>query len=70
MARALFTYYKHSMMDPEHISQDTPEDAAFRAAVEQGLVSLDSGRKIPYEDVRKWLLSWGTENEQSAPECL
>ena len=29
----------------------------------------DAGRTVPYEDVRKWLLSWGTENERPKPEC-
>ena len=57
------------MANPESIPQDTPEDAAFRLAVEQGLVSLDAGRTIPYEEVRRWMLTWGTENEQPAPKC-
>ena len=39
------------------------EDAAFTAAVDEGLASLDVGRSVPYEDVRRWLLSWGAENE-------
>ncbi len=47
-------------------SEDTD---AFVAAVEAGLRSLDEGRKIPYETVRDWLLSWGTERETSPPEC-
>lgn len=43
--------------------------AAFVAAVEEGLADLDAGRTVPYEDVRRWLLSWGTENELPPPTC-
>jgi len=48
---------------------ETPEDAAQRAAVEAGLSSLDAGKSVPYEEVRKWLLSWGSDDETSAMEC-
>jgi predicted transcriptional regulator len=49
-----------------------PEDAdevAFRQAVADGTASLDAGRSVPYEVVRRWLLSWGTEAELPPPEC-
>ena len=45
------------------------EDAAFAAAVREGLASLDAGRNTPYEDVRRWLLSWGADKELPPPEC-
>ena len=57
------------MAKPDPIAHELPNDAALKAAVEEGIASLDAGRAVPYEDVRRWLLSWGTENEQSAPEC-
>ena len=47
----------------------TPDDVAFLEAVRAGKASLDQGRVIPFELVRPWLLSWGTENELSPPEC-
>lgn len=47
---------------------DPAQDAAFVAAVEAGQASLDSGRGIPYEDVRRWMLSWGTEKKLPPPE--
>jgi predicted transcriptional regulator len=50
-------------------SDDDAETAAFIAAVQQGLVSAEGGRTVPYEAVRKWLLSWGTDNELPPPEC-
>jgi predicted transcriptional regulator len=42
---------------------------AYVKAVEDGLRSLDEGRKLPYDDVRDWLLSWGTDREKLPPEC-
>jgi len=45
------------------------ETEAFLAAVDGGLADAEAGRTIPYEDVRRWLLSWGTENELPPPEC-
>lgn len=48
-----------------------PDDdsAAFLKAVEEGLADADAGRTVPYEDVRRWLLSWGAETELPLPEC-
>ena len=48
---------------------DDLDTEAFVAAVKDGIASADAGRTVPYEDVRKWLLSWGTENELPKPEC-
>jgi predicted transcriptional regulator len=48
---------------------DDPNDQAFRQAVVEGIASLNAGRRIPYGDIRRWLLSWGTENELPPPEC-
>ncbi len=45
------------------------QEAAFRAAVREGIASADAGRLIPWEDVRRWMLSWGTPNELPPPEC-
>ena len=48
-----------------------PDDGAaeFLAAVDAGIADADAGRTVPHEDVRRWLLSWGTENELPPPEC-
>jgi len=53
---------------PAHDPDDT-EATAFSAAVKEGIDDADAGRTIPYDDVRRWLLSWGTENELPPPEC-
>jgi len=48
-----------------------PDDdsAAEIAAVKEGLADADAGRTVPYEGVRRWLLSWGTDSELPPPEC-
>jgi predicted transcriptional regulator len=47
-----------------------PDDTeAFRKAVEKGQRSLDQGRSVTYDKVRRWLLSWGTDKETPPPEC-
>ena len=42
---------------------------AFVRAVEEGIADAEAGRTVPWEEVRRWLLSWGTENELPPPEC-
>jgi predicted transcriptional regulator len=48
---------------------DEPDTEAFVAGIKRDLASAGAGRTVPYEDVRKWLLSWGTEDELPKPEC-
>lgn len=48
---------------------DDDDTALYRRAVEEGLASLDAGRSVPYEHLRRWLLSWGTKNETPPPSC-
>ncbi len=45
------------------------DPAVFRQAVDEGLKSLDGGRSLSYDKVRRWLLSWGTDRETPPPEC-
>jgi hypothetical protein len=52
--------------DPDLVEMSPEEEAAFRRAVQE---ALDDPRpSIPFEKVKKWLLSWGTENELPPPE--
>jgi len=46
-----------------------PERTALSAAVREGLADAKSGRVISYEEIRRWLLSWGTEKELPPPKC-
>jgi predicted transcriptional regulator len=57
------------MAEPKPTLPNNDDDAAFAAAVEAGVASLDAGRGVSYEDVRRWLLSWGTTDELAPPEC-
>lgn len=46
-------------------AQDT---AAFVAAVQEGIEAAKAGHTVPYEDVRRWVLSWGTPDELAPPQ--
>ena len=49
---------------PAYVPASPDEEAAFLAAVEEGIADADAGRLIPWKDVRDWLLSW----ENGAPK--
>ena len=50
----------------ETVELSPEERAELRRAVRE---ALDDPRpSIPFEKVKKWLLSWGTENELPPPE--
>ena len=38
-------------------------------AIAEAQADIAAGRVIPYEEVRRWLLSWGTDHELPPPEC-
>ena len=40
-----------------------PKLESFRAAVQAGVEDADAGRTVPWEKIRPWVLSWGTEGE-------
>ena len=47
-----------------------PEDrAAYLAAVDEGLADAEAKRTVPFEKVRRWLLSWGSDQELPPPKC-
>lgn len=55
---------------PQSTDHDDGNDAAeFIAAVTEGMAAADAGRVVPYEAVRQWLLSWGTDHELPPPKC-
>jgi len=37
--------------------------------IRQAERQVESGHYVRHEDMKAWLLSWGTENELAAPEC-
>jgi predicted transcriptional regulator len=50
-------------------SRETSEAAAFLQEVARGIASAEAGRLIPYEAVRRWILSWGSGAEREPPQC-
>jgi predicted transcriptional regulator len=50
-------------------SDDSQTDEAFVAAIEEARAQVDAGKTVSYEEVRRWLLSWGTETELPRPKC-
>ena len=49
------------MAKPTPAHPPIEDDNVFVDAVQDGLRSLDAGRSLSYEKVRRWLLSWRTE---------
>jgi predicted transcriptional regulator len=56
-------------LQPVDPMADTEDSNALIAAVREGIEAADAGRTVPYEAVRHWLLSWGTEAELPPPPC-
>jgi predicted transcriptional regulator len=44
------------------------DEDALLAAVDEGLADEEAGRTVPYEKVRRWLLSWGSKKELPPPK--
>jgi predicted transcriptional regulator len=44
-------------------------DPDYVAAIDAARAEVDAGKTVPYEKVRRWLLSWGTEKELPRPRC-
>lgn len=44
------------------------EAEAHAEAVREGIAAADAGRTLPHEDVRLWVLSWGTPGEFPRPQ--
>jgi len=40
------------------------------AEIRQAERQVESGHYIRHEDMKAWLLSWGTENELPPPKCI
>jgi len=57
------------MSRPTPIDRPDAEAAACIEAVQEGIAGADANRTVPYEDVRRWLLSWGAEAELPLPQC-
>lgn len=48
---------------------DIADIEADEAATLRGLADIEAGRVISHEAVKRWLLSWSTDNELPPPKC-
>ena len=53
----------------DQIDAASARDAGMLAAVDEGLSDVKAGRSVPYDKVRRWLLSWGSKKELPPPYC-
>jgi predicted transcriptional regulator len=51
----------------DQIDAASARDAGMLAAVDEGLSDVKAGRSVPYDKVRRWLLSWGSKKELPPP---
>jgi predicted transcriptional regulator len=57
-----------SMATKRKTASDNPVlDPAYEAAIDEARAQVDAGKTVPYEVVRRWLMSWGTEKELERP---
>lgn len=40
------------------------------ADIRRGKRQMDSGHYVKHEDMKAWLLSWGTDHELRSPSCV
>ena len=63
------------MSEPPHEFQEEPgvfdieDEAAIEAATQQGIADIAAGRTISHAAMKRWLLSWGGDNDLPPPEC-
>jgi len=48
---------------------DFEDEAALDAATLKGLADIEAGRFVSHDAVKRWLLSWGTDNPLPPPKC-
>ncbi len=39
------------------------------AEIEEGIKDAEAGRVVPHAEVKRWLNSWGADNEKAPPAC-
>ncbi len=46
------------------------DQESMLADIRRGERQMDAGHYVKHEDVKAWLLSWGTEHELPPPKCV
>ena len=62
------TKRSRSFVVKEAVAAYMEEQKAYLAAIEEGEREADLGVFVSGEAVKRWLLSWGTDNELPRPE--
>jgi len=55
------------MSDPAVNIFDSEDADAEERALREAEAELAAGKGVPHEQVRRWLLSWGTDDELPPP---
>jgi len=55
------------MAEPARPAPADDDTTAFIEAVQEGVAAADASHTVPYEAVRRRLLSWGTSDELPSP---
>jgi hypothetical protein len=63
------TFDEHDLFDPDEPGIfDELDEAEEEAALARAEADLAAGRVISHEAMKKWLLSWGTDNPLPPPK--
>ena len=65
----LYSGYNGAMASKPTPAAEIEDSAEFLTAVDEGLADAKAERTVPYEKVRRWLLSWGSDKELPPPKC-
>ena len=58
-----------SWLATDAVEQYVAEQERQATLVQTAEYEIESGKFLRHEDVRRWLLSWGTEKELPPPTC-
>lgn len=53
--------------EPSIFDDESESAAADEAAIAEGLADIEAGRVISHQAMKRWLQSWGTNNELPPP---
>jgi len=58
-----------SWLATDAVQQYVDEQERQATLIEKAARDVEAGHFVPHNDVRKWLLSWGSKKELPPPEC-
>jgi predicted transcriptional regulator len=63
------TNKSHAVLAVNAVEQFVTEQERQQSLLEKSESELSAGKFIPNADVRRWLLSWGSDHELPPPSC-